>query len=578
MFTPASVGLSVESVRVRLHEFLAECERRCEPGDVLPARELRGQGYHTTVPNGTWVRPTRDAADYALALLAEGGTRSVARALAIIERLLPAQDAHPCNRTFGLWPWFFEEPLDAMRPPDWNWADFIGVRLAHVLGRHGDQLTGELRSRVRQALHRAAYSIFRRNMGPDYTNIAVKGGVVAVMAGEQLADPLLLAYGRERLSRFLAHTAKQGGFTEYNSPPYGALVLVEVERGLLLIKDESARASLMAIHETCWRAMAASLHLPTGQLCGPHARAYDDTLSVTHATLLEAELGVRLFQPTGQAAPHEGGRDFINLLLIPRVPCPPAVRQQILDAPEDRGVRQTYVAHSDPEVRRIGTMWFKGEACMGSINVENLWQQRRPVIGYWRIGDTVALLRVRLTHGGKDFASGVLRCEQRDAELVACCSLVTNKADSHDHMDMPPDGVFRFDQVALCVELTAPDAQASGSAGAGFVLSGGGRDVVVRPMHAEFGPYDVAWELVRDGNKVSARALINGGAAVELLPSAMRNVAIAFYLSLNAQAAAAKPAQLNVETEADALTLTVAEKAGHDPLVLRCPRHPLPLR
>ena len=575
MSTLASVALPAETTPSPLREFLSECARRCADGDVLPARELRGQGYHTTVPNGTLVRPTRDAADYALALLAEGGVASVGRARAIVERLLPEQDDNPCSRTFGLWPWFFEEPLEAMRPPDWNWADFIGVRLAHVLGVHGDKLTDELRSRVERALSNAAYAIFRRNMGPDYTNIAVKGGVVAVMAGEQLGDPLLLAYGRERLSRFLWHTAAQGGFTEYNSPPYGALVLVEVERGLLLVKDEQARASLFAIHESCWRAMAASLHLPTGQLCGPHARAYDDTLSETHATLLGAELGVDLFRPTGQAAPHEGGRDFINLLLVPRLPCPPVVRRQILEASADRVVCLDYVKHADPEVRRTGTMWFHGDACLGSINVENLWQQRRPVLGYWKVNDSVAVLRVRLTHGGKDFASGVLRTKQRGAELIACCSLVTNKADSHDHMDMPADGVFRFDQLALCIELTAPGALAHASAGEGFLLSAGGRSVKVRPMHAEFGPYDVAWDLLRDGKKVTARALINGGASVELRPTTLRNVAIAFYLSLDS-GAVGTPLRLAVEVGDETVALTATTSGGS--LKLQSPRHPLPLR
>ncbi len=560
---------------MQLREFVMECERRCANDDVLPARVLCGQGYHTTVPNGTPVRPTRDAMDYALALLEEGGDASVARALTIVERVLAVQDTHPCNRTFGLWPWFFDEPLEAMRPPDWNWADFIGVRLAHVLGRHSDRLPEALRAKIGKALHHAAYSIFRRNMGPDYTNIAVKGGVVAVMAGEQLGDGLLLSYGRERLARFLAHTEAQGGFTEYNSPPYGALVLMEVERGLLIVQDAEARENLLAIHAMCWRAMATSLHLPTGQLCGPHARAYDDLLSATHAGLLGAELGVPLFEPAGRAEPHEGGRDAINLLLIPRVPCAEAVKRAIFDAPGKRFLRPDYVRHSDPEVRRSGAMWFDDDACLGSINVENLWQQRRPVLGYWRIGNAVALLRVRLIHGGKDFASGVLRTEQRGGELIACCSLVTNKADSHDHMDMPADGVFRLSDLALSIELTAPGARVTGSEDDGFQLVAGTRTVRVTPMHAEFDTYPVAWCVGSTDGKAAVRAVINGGAGVELRPAAMRNVAIAFHLSVGSGDPKAKT-RSRATVEDHTVTLTTVSDEGA--LVLECPRHPVPLR
>lgn len=562
--------------RHRILDFISSCEARCASGDELPSLVLQGQGYHTCVPNGSVVRRTRDALDYALALLEEGGSESVARALRIIPQVLALQDREPCNRTFGLWPYFFEEPLSAMRPPDWNWADFLGVRLAHILGRYAAHVPAGLRAAIEEALGDAALSIFRRNMGPDYTNIAVKGGVVAIMAGERLGQPFLLHYGRQRLARFLEHTRRNGGFTEYNSPPYGALVVLEVERGLLVIQDAEARALLLAIHEQCWRGMAGSLHLPTGQLCGPHARAYDSALCATQTELLGAELGVELFAPAGLPEAYERGRDVINLLLIPRIPCPAAVRREILEAPARRFVRQDYVRDPDPEVRRQGSMWFDGDLCLGSVNVENLWQQRRPLIAYWKIGDTVAMLRVRLVHGGADFASGVLRTAQQGPAALACCSLVTNKADSHDHMDMPPDGVFRFDRLALSVELTAPGASVRGSAAEGFVLAAGDREAVVLPAHAEFDARPVAWETAREEGKAVARALINGGAAVALVPARMRRVAIGFYLEVRAAGERAPlPSPRCVVGEE---TLTLSASTPHGELTLSCPRHPRPLR
>jgi hypothetical protein len=559
-----------------LQNFLSDCDARCD-SDALPARVLHGQGYHTTVPNGTMVRPTRDAMDYALALFTEGGDASNSRASQIVQRVLPLQDQNPCNRTFGLWPWFFEESVAEMRPADWNWADFIGVRLAHVLGQFGDRLPRDLKNEIKSALHNAALSIFRRNMGPDYTNIAVKGGVVAVMAGEQLDLPFLVDYGRERLARFLEHTQKNGGFTEYNSPPYGALVVVEVERGLLLIKDAAVRASLTAIHRQCWRAMAGSLHLPTGQLCGPHARAYDNMLSATHTALLSAELGMEIFAPSGLEEPHEGGRDFINLLLVPRLACPEDIRRDILVTPAERFVKQDYVRSVDPEAARRGTMWFDGDVCMGSVNVENLWQQRRPVVAYWKVDENVAMLRVRLTHGGADFASGVLRTIQDGPELLSLCSLVTNKADSHDHMDMPADGVFCFDRLALGIELTALDARVSGSAETGFELSAGGRTVSIRPMHAEFGEYTVTWEpFIEQPGKVSVRAVVNGGNPVALVPAAMRNVGIGFHLAFGTLVETAGVV-LNIELLDDTVRLT-ADSGSADQLSLSSPRHPVALR
>jgi hypothetical protein len=555
----------------RIREFIHDCASRSNGGD-LPAIVLQGQGYHTCVPNGTLVHRTRDALDYALALLAEGGTDSVARALRIIPRVLELQDREPCNRTFGIWPYFFEEPLGAMRPPDWNWADFIGVRLAHILGPYAHHLPADLRAAARAALGNAALSIFRRNIGPDYTNIAVKGGVVAIMAAEQTDQPFLLRYGRQRLARFLEHTRQNGGFTEYNSPPYGAIVVLEVERGLLLIKDTEARASLLAIHEQCWRGMANSLHLPTGQLCGPHARAYDSALNAVQTELLSAELGHELFAPAGLPPAYERGRDVINLLIIPRIPCPEPIRRAILDAAPTRLVRQDYVRSTDPEVRRQGTMWFDGDLCLGSVNVENLWQQRRPLVAYWKNGDTVAMLRVRLLQKGRDFASGVLRSSQAGPDALAVCSLVTNKGDSHDHLDRAADGIFQVEQLALSIELSAPDAQVRADAAGGFTLQAGGRTVAVRPLHAEFGGHEVAWTSARDDHGASVRAIIAGGAPLALDPLALRNVAIAFQLSLDAHACPTARVELGDDT------ISIRADSVHGDLSLTAPRHPVPLR
>jgi hypothetical protein len=37
------------------------------------------------------------------------------------------------QNVYGIWPWLAEESLAEMAPPDWNWADFCGMRLALVL-------------------------------------------------------------------------------------------------------------------------------------------------------------------------------------------------------------------------------------------------------------------------------------------------------------------------------------------------------------------------------------------------------------------------------------------------------------
>ena len=124
--------------------------------------EWQGPGYHTRVPNGAWAHPTRESLAYALDLLRTGEGWRVERAATIVRQVLTLQDTDPLSPTYGIWPWLLEEPLAAMAPPDWNWADFCGALLAEMLAVEGDALPGDLAAEMRASLGHAAWSIFRR--------------------------------------------------------------------------------------------------------------------------------------------------------------------------------------------------------------------------------------------------------------------------------------------------------------------------------------------------------------------------------------------------------------------------------
>jgi len=174
--------------------------------------EWHGPGYHTRVPNGAWAHPTRESLAYALDLLRTGEGWRVERAATIVRQVLTLQDTDPLSPTYGIWPWLLEEPLAAMAPPDWNWAD---------------ALPGDLAAEMRASLGHAAWSIFRRNVRLGYTNIAIMGAGVALAAGTLLDEPRLVEYGRRRLRALVEYTADQGGFAEYNSPTYTLVALRE---------------------------------------------------------------------------------------------------------------------------------------------------------------------------------------------------------------------------------------------------------------------------------------------------------------------------------------------------------------
>jgi hypothetical protein len=196
---------------------LSKQDARYDPAEKMIRRPFSSPGYHTTLKGG-YVHPPRDSLNYAVALLDSGEPARLKRAQDILRKVISLQDQDPKSRTYGIWSWFAEEPLEKMSPPDWNWADFCGTQLLQVAHDHMHRLPDELQRQVKDSIIHAAYSIKRRNVGPGYTNIAVMGTYVTLTSGELFGVDELVEYGRKRLKRFYDYTFEQGSFREYNSP------------------------------------------------------------------------------------------------------------------------------------------------------------------------------------------------------------------------------------------------------------------------------------------------------------------------------------------------------------------------
>ena len=72
-------------------------------------------GYHTTLKGG-YVHPTRSSLTYAVALLDSDIEEYRIRAINVLNKVISLQDKDPGSSTYGIRPWFYEEPLDKMSP------------------------------------------------------------------------------------------------------------------------------------------------------------------------------------------------------------------------------------------------------------------------------------------------------------------------------------------------------------------------------------------------------------------------------------------------------------------------------
>ena len=149
---PAAELFSSQQQKDAFLKALSRQDERYDPAGKMIRRPFSSPGYHTTLKGG-YIHPTRDSLNYAVALLDSARPGSLERAEHILRRVISLQNQDPKSRTYGIWSWFAEEPLDKMSPPDWNWADFCGAQLLQVAVDHMERLPADLQRQVRESIN-----------------------------------------------------------------------------------------------------------------------------------------------------------------------------------------------------------------------------------------------------------------------------------------------------------------------------------------------------------------------------------------------------------------------------------------
>ncbi|WP_339312352.1 hypothetical protein [Paenibacillus sp. FSL M7-0896] len=319
--------------RQRLIHKVTGLESRYDSDICMLRSPFSSPGYHTTLKQAEFIHSTRDSLSYALGLLDTELACYEERAFDIIRQVISLQDTDPAHDTFGIWSWFYEEPLDQMAPPDWNWADFCGSRLVQALSRHGHRFPHDLREAAVLSIECACEAIIRRNVGPDYTNIAIIGAFVTRIAGEKLGRKDYADYGLERLRRLHAHTLKHGAFQEYNSPVYTYIAILELSKLQSETSDSRVKAWTRELLELTWRTVAGYYHPATAQWSGPHSRCYGVLLEDQSKAFLQLATGGAVMFFPWEELPYE------EEWYMSGIHCPPAYLKGF-KVPETKEIRQ----------------------------------------------------------------------------------------------------------------------------------------------------------------------------------------------------------------------------------------------
>jgi len=517
-----------------LRAVLPKEDQRYDPfAKMLVTAATAGPGHHTTRKTGD-VHATRLSLNYAAALLDTGERWRIERANEIIRAVIGLQDKDAASPTCGLWPWYLEEPLTKMSPPDPGWAGFCAMPLLMSWMNHAEHLTPPLAGQVREAIVQATQFIQRRNVAPDQTSSAVLDTAVTLIAAQELNLPELRAYAKERLRNLHAHVKQQGSFAEYNSPTYLVIVLQELSRMLWLVKDGRDKSLATELHDLAWKHVATHFHAPTRQWAGPQSHSYETDLRKRQGTLAmiqsacgkSVELGCPVPLPLDLRAyrvPLQCPRKSVRLF-------------GTLEAPKQ--VNETFVQADDLKAGAknpvAGTTWLHSRFTLGTINRGDLWEPRRPFLAYWGMASAPRYLRVRFMKDDTDFASALFFSAQHEGSALAVAALCSDHGDTHPSFDPLKDATIKAASLRLRFEfggdLSSCFVRTVEGSSKAIVIQD--RDVrfILRPVAGALDEAPIRWEFPALKLADQVDAIVYQGAATEHKLTTLGNAFVSFTL------------------------------------------------
>ncbi|MCS7463986.1 hypothetical protein N0M98_28145 [Paenibacillus doosanensis] len=550
-------------------------------------RPFSSPGYHTTLKREqvTHTHPTLAALVYALGLLDSEDEALAARASDIIGKVIGLQDQNRENATFGIWSWFLEEPLSMMAPPDWNWADFCGKRLVLAEQRHGQRFSAELRERLRHAVYCACDAIMKRNVGPGYTNIAIMGAFVTLIAGEVYGEERYRDYGLERLRKFSDYTKELGTFQEFNSPTYTVVAIQELSSIHTSTGLEEAKRLSADMLDVAWRMAAEHYHVPTGEWSGPHSRSYSTATTDAVRSFLELACPGSL-----SLLPEE--RFAYNLDWYGSgIRCPEAYISAFRQA-QTGEFRQVVQRSAAGEPVNTATTYKDERISLGTFSRDVMWNQRRNLLAYVPNGEGFTYMHLRFLHDGYDYSSAVFYGEQLQNDVLFGIGFCTDGGDTHIGLD-PIDGTieasdlrlrleFGGSQEGVAADLTDAWSEAAAEAGTALEAASGsaaatrggadlrtanvrldrGLAVQAQVLFAAFDGERPEWKISADEGKLCVDYVIYAGARKRFDFRGMEQALLVFALRLGS---AAEPAGLNASAVPERAAAAVSASAERKP-------------
>lgn len=328
---------------------------------------------------------TRSAVYLAVGMLLRNKSGDATRAAAVLEALVGLQKREP-GEWLGVWP---GSTSRTDRKLDHNWREFIGVGLIVARERYGKLLPEALIQKIDEALRVAAEGALQRNVGPEYTNIALMSAFLMEWVGAKLAKPEIAAKGVEKAQKVTELFNRFQTFTEDNSPTYGGVDAMGLALWRELSPSAQSKRAATTMEAAFWRDTAQLYHAGLRNLCGPFTRAYGmDMTRYTAITgicilLLTQDKKIAPVPTDWNNRPFEWA--YVPMLLTLGLHCPSDALAHFQRFAGPRTLRRTVPKGGTTYTVQctLEKTWMAGAA----TGLTRAWEQHAPGTLHWKLPD-----------------------------------------------------------------------------------------------------------------------------------------------------------------------------------------------
>jgi hypothetical protein len=307
--------------------------------------------------------------------------------------------------------------------------------------------------------------------------------------------------------------------------------------------------------------VAVHFHTTSGQLAGPHFRAYAFLLEDSHKLAIEQALDYKINLVDDYQALLDKG---IGFSFTHELHCPEKFIPYFTEKCEERIIDQTFAPG------RMAYTYMNEHYTLGSLHQAIAWNQHRNILGYFGSVESPIAFNLKCLHDNWDYCSATMTTIQDKGKVLTAMNFTTDQGDTHCNLDMVKNATISAEDLRIrCLfggDVSKLSVEQTDAHSFKITDSGSGIQLRIDFPYAVFSDLPITYEITRKQDMLGLDVVLYHGPRRDLNFGVMEKAAIAAVLEIS-------------NTEISPLQSKVSEENGYlsigfDGMTVKVPMKP----